>query len=279
MSNIPIFSYKDYLDKTVRLKDNGHIDADVQAEKPISAGARGLRRTKQFIKEPVHMMGEDTDPNHRPGPANPNPNSITEKNLDVPTPTVPELANKYGVSTKTIIEKLRQGIKVEAEHTTDFNTAMEIALDHLNEKLNYYELLATVEDADIDKTFQQDLMKYLNLKMVQIEKQIETAPANTPEQQEDKDFAVKLFKFVQQKLAQQDAKNESRKMTESDMVITKKDFPTMISNLITVPQTGIGKKEFDPRLLSKIYQALTGEPVDYDIAKGTYTVHKKTQTK
>ena len=46
-----------------------------------------------------------------------------------------------------------------------------------------------------------------------------------------------------------------------------------------MPQTGVGKKEFDPRLLSKIYQALTGELVDYDIANGTYTVHKKPQTK
>ena len=278
MSNIPVFSYKDYLDKTVRLKDNGHVGADVQAERPVSAGARGLRKTKAFINEPVHMMGESEE--GRPGPANPNPNSIEEKVLDVPTPTVPELANKYGVSIKTIIEKLRDGIKIESEHTTDFNTAMEIALDHLNEKLDYYEVLATVEDAvDIDKTFHQDLMKYLNMKMVQIEKQIQDQPAKTPEEQDDKDFAVKLFKFVQQKLAQQDAKNESRKMTESEMIVTKQDFPKMISNLITVPQTGIGKNEFDPKLLSKIYQALTGEPVDYDIAKGTYTVHKKPQTK
>ena len=276
MSNIPVFSYKDYLDKTVRLKDNGHADA--QAERPVSAGARGLRKTKAFIDEPVHMMGESEE--GRPSPANPNPNSIEEKVLDVPTPTVPELANKYGVSIKTIIEKLRDGIKIESEHTTDFNTAMEIALDHLNEKLDYYEVLATVEDAvDIDKTFHQDLMKYLNMKMIQIEKQIQDQPAKTPEEQDDKDFAVKLFKFVQQKLAQQDAKNESRNMTEGDMVITKQDFPKMISNLITVPQTGIGKKEFDPRLLSKIYQALTGDTVDYDIAKGTYVVHKKSQSK
>ena len=277
MSNIPVFSYKDYLDKTVRLKDNGHVGADAQAERPVSAGARGLRKTKAFIDEPVHMMGESEE--GRPSPANPNPNSIEEKVLDVPTPTVPELANKYGVSIKTIIEKLRDGIKIESEHTTDFNTAMEIALDHLNEKLDYYEVLATVEDAvDIDKTFHQDLMKYLNMKMIQIEKQIQDQPAKTPEEQDDKDFAVKLFKFVQQKLAQQDAKNESRNMTEGDMVITKQDFPKMISNLITVPQTGIGKKEFDPRLLSKIYQALT-DTVDYDIAKGTYVVHKKSQSK
>ena len=216
MSNIPIFSYKDYLDKTVRLKDQGHVGADRQAEAPVSAGARGLRKTKAFIDEPVHMMGESEE--GRPGPANPNPNSITEKNLDVPTPTVPELANKYGVSTKTIIEKLRQGIKVEAEHTTDFNTAMEIALDHLNEFLDYYDRLDRAEKTPKD-------------------------------------------------------------IKESELVISKNDFPKIISNLITVPQTGVGKKEFDPRLLSKIYQALTGEPVDYDIANGTYTVHKKPQTK
>jgi len=212
MSHIPIFSYKQYLDDVSKMKQQGHIDSAIQEKSPRSAGSRGLQRTKEFIKEPVHMMGEDTDMDQRPGPANPNPNSIEEKVLDVPTPTVPELANKYGVSVKTIIEKLRDGIKIEAEHTTDFNTAMEIALDHLNEKLDYYDLLSTMEDvADIDKTFQQDLMKYLNLKMVQIEKQIQQKPAHTPEEQDDKDFAVKLFKFVQQKLAQQDAKNESKK--------------------------------------------------------------------
>lgn len=146
MSNIPIFSYKQYLDDVSRMTQQGTIGADRQAEAPRSAGSRGLKKVKDFIKDPVHMMGESEE--GRPQPANPNPNSIKEKVLDVPTPTVPELANKYEVSTKTIIEKLRQGIKVEAEHTTDFNTAMEIALDHLNEKLDYYEMLSTVEHRD-----------------------------------------------------------------------------------------------------------------------------------
>ena len=62
---------------------------------------------------------------------------------------------------------------------------------------------------------------------------------------------------------------------ESELVIKKNDFPKMISQLITVPQKGIGKKEFDPRLLAKIYQVLTGEPVEYDTARGAYTVHKR----
>jgi hypothetical protein len=142
MSNIPIFSYKQYLDDISKMTQQGTIGADRQAEAPRSAGSRGLKKVKDFIKDPVHMMGESEE--GRPTPAQ--PNGIEEKVLDVATPTVPELANKYGVSTKTIIEKLRQGVRVEAEHTTDFNTAMEIALDHLNEKLDYYELLATMED-------------------------------------------------------------------------------------------------------------------------------------
>ena len=275
MSNIPIFSYKQYLDDISKMTQQGTIGADRQAEAPRSAGSRGLKKVKDFIKDPVHMMGESEE--GRPTPSQ--PNGIEEKVLDVATPTVPELANKYGVDTKTIIEKLRQGIKVEAEHTTDFNTAMEIALDHLNEKLDYYELLATVEDVvDIDKNFQMDLMKYLNMKMVQIEKQIQDKPAKTPEEKEDKDFAVKLFKFVQQKLAQQDAKNESRDISEGDLVAKRQSFYNILADKIREPQTGMGKTEHDPRILARVWQMLTGEKVEYNPDKDTYIVHKHNKT-
>ena len=64
-------------------------------------------------------------------------------------------------------------------------------------------------------------------------------------------------------------------LPEADMVVSKKDFPDTVASMIKIPQTGIGKKEYDPRLLAKIYQILTGEPVDYDMAKGTYTIHKR----
>ena len=70
MSHIPIFSYKQYLDDMLRLKDHGTVDVDAQIERPISAGSRGLKRTKDFIKDPVHMMGEEAP---RPSPGNPNP--------------------------------------------------------------------------------------------------------------------------------------------------------------------------------------------------------------
>jgi|TARA_R110000803_G_scaffold37753_1_gene81444 hypothetical protein len=70
MSQMPIFSYKQYLDDISRMKQTGTIGADQQAESPSSAGSRGLRRTKQFIKDPVHLMGESEE--GRPTPAQPN---------------------------------------------------------------------------------------------------------------------------------------------------------------------------------------------------------------
>ena len=58
MSHIPIFSYKSYLDDLLRIKDQGHVDVDIQVARPNSAGSRGLSRAKSFMKDPVHMMGE-----------------------------------------------------------------------------------------------------------------------------------------------------------------------------------------------------------------------------
>jgi hypothetical protein len=42
-------------------------------------------------------------------------------------------------------EKLKQGIKVEMEHTNDREVAKEIAKDHLTEDPNYYEKLKKIE--------------------------------------------------------------------------------------------------------------------------------------
>ena len=70
MSNIPIFSYKQYLADISKMTQTGTIGANRQAEAPQSAGSRGLRRIKQFIKDPVHLMGESEE--GRPTPAQPN---------------------------------------------------------------------------------------------------------------------------------------------------------------------------------------------------------------
>ena len=95
MSQIPIFSYKQYLDDMLRLKDQGHVDVDAQVERPASAGSRGLKKIRNFVKDPVHLMGEDTS-GQRPSPANPNP-KMESVQLDKPTPSIQDIANKSGV--------------------------------------------------------------------------------------------------------------------------------------------------------------------------------------
>ena len=71
------------------------------------------------------------------------------------------------------------------------------------------------EDADIDAQFKSDVLQFLNSKVVQIEKQIELQPANTAEEKENKEFALKLFDFVQSKLEQKDDGNNTLSVPKS----------------------------------------------------------------
>jgi len=66
--------------------------------------------------------------------------------LDVKTLSPAEIAKKHGVSLDTILKQLRLGIKIEHEHTSDFEVAKEIALDHLNEFPDYYNRLKKAEE-------------------------------------------------------------------------------------------------------------------------------------
>ena len=58
MSSIP-YNYGKYVDDTVRLRDQGTVDAGKQMASPASAGSRGLSKTMQFSKDRTQMkMGE-----------------------------------------------------------------------------------------------------------------------------------------------------------------------------------------------------------------------------
>ena len=65
--------------------------------------------------------------------------------LDKPTPSVENLAKKHNVSVEYIKSQLQQGIEIEQEHTSDKSIAKEIALDHLNERPDYYKKLKKIE--------------------------------------------------------------------------------------------------------------------------------------
>lgn len=94
--------------------------------------------------------------------------------LSKPTPTVDDLSMDYDVSKETVLKQLDSGIKIELEHTNDREIAREIALDHLSEKLDYYELLAKFEkdnmseslstlDTKYDRFGMPDYSEYLNV--------------------------------------------------------------------------------------------------------------------
>jgi hypothetical protein len=66
--------------------------------------------------------------------------------LDKPTPTIAELVKMHGVPVKVILDQLTQGIEAEYEHTSDFEVAKQIAMDHLGEDPYYYDKLKFIEN-------------------------------------------------------------------------------------------------------------------------------------
>lgn len=63
----------------------------------------------------------------------------------VKTPSVKQIAKKHHVSLYSIIKQLRDGAKIEGEHTRDSKMAHEIARDHLGERPDYYKKIKKME--------------------------------------------------------------------------------------------------------------------------------------
>ena len=77
------------------------------------------------------------------------PNCVPVKeDLDIPkdAPSIESIAEKHKVSVEEIKKQLEMGMKIEAEHGNNPGTEKEIALDHLNEKPDYYTRLKKVEE-------------------------------------------------------------------------------------------------------------------------------------
>jgi len=64
--------------------------------------------------------------------------------------SVAKIAKKHNVSPDKIAAQLKKGISVEHEHTEKRSLATKIALDHLNEKPDYYTSLANMEKGECD---------------------------------------------------------------------------------------------------------------------------------
>jgi 5'(3')-deoxyribonucleotidase len=82
--------------------------------------------------------------------------------LDKHTPNVKELAKRYTTSDSAVQRQLAKGIKTEFEHTSNIDVAREIALDHLGERLDYYDKLAKIEKEDVDESWSKKYKKSIN---------------------------------------------------------------------------------------------------------------------
>ena len=96
------------------------------------------------------------------------------------------------------------------------------------------------EDADIDAQFKSDVLQFLNLKVAGIERQLQMAPAKTQEEKENKEFALKLFDFVQKKLEQKDDGNNT--LTVPKSMIKKEDTVNEGASMIPYYKT---EKDWD----------------------------------
>lgn len=59
--------------------------------------------------------------------------------------TLEDLANYHETTIDDLIEKVSDGVNAEMEHTTEISIAIEIAMDHIYEDLNYYNKLKKIE--------------------------------------------------------------------------------------------------------------------------------------
>jgi hypothetical protein len=79
-----------------------------------------------------------------------------------------DFATKYNTTVDVIKQKIKDGAKVEMEHTTDVRIATEIAKDHIWEDLNYYTKLKKVENgvkSEMAKTDMDAVEKYADSQM------------------------------------------------------------------------------------------------------------------
>jgi len=153
---------EDLLDEKRGLWDNIHAKrARIKAgsgermRKPGSKGAptdAALKASQNEDADPCWKGYKQVGMKMKSGRKVPNCVPVKEQ-LDKPTPSEKTLDKKYGKSVTT--KALKQGEKVEKEHTSNSKIAREIARDHLGEKPNYYKKLKQVDEGKVKDTLQK----------------------------------------------------------------------------------------------------------------------------
>jgi len=151
MSNIPIFSYKQYLDDMSRMTQTGTVDAGQQAEAPVSAGSRGLKKTKEFIKDPTQMkMGESITMEDMKNLIN------RIDGLNVPTNEINELADDDKIEFTKVMLDISQ-IKDRVEALSVDEEAKKSAIQSLT---NAEEALVALDETAVKEDTNDDIIQW-----------------------------------------------------------------------------------------------------------------------
>jgi hypothetical protein len=67
------------------------------------------------------------------------------------TPSPKEIADKFSMTMKKVMEKIKAGGRVEKEHTNNEKMAKKIARDHLRERPDYYQKLKKMEKTPVSE--------------------------------------------------------------------------------------------------------------------------------
>jgi hypothetical protein len=105
---------------------------------------RGPRKGEATASQVQGWRGSDRTNTNRRGQSDPQAKLAMREGFKGHK-SVEEIAKKHKVSPSVIQKQLEMGMKVEKEHTTDGDQAMDIALQHLDEIPNYYSKLKKVE--------------------------------------------------------------------------------------------------------------------------------------
>ena len=110
---------------------------------------RGPRKGEATASQVQGWRGSDRTNTNRRGQSDPQAKLAMREGFKGHK-SVEEIAKKHKVSPSIIQKQLEMGMKVEHEHTTDNDAAMDIALQHLDEIPNYYSKLKKVEKVKED---------------------------------------------------------------------------------------------------------------------------------
>jgi hypothetical protein len=149
-----IDSAAEYLSSDEELDENISFNID-KNRKPVPVGKNKLMKMspeqrKQLPPEMVKkVLGNEPQlPNIKKEELSLTERILTEMGCDCDmkgNKSVNEIAKKHNTSVEKIESQLKKGINVEMEHTTDKYEAEKIALQHLEEKPDYYTRLTKVE--------------------------------------------------------------------------------------------------------------------------------------